>query len=309
MNPSSSKINTLGFLITIGGAIFFSTKAIFVKLAFQDTKVDAVTLLCLRMLFSLPFYIGAAWIAHRKEGVVKLTRKQWGWVLTMGIFGYYLSSLFDFIGLQYVSAGLERLILFLYPTFAVLINTFYFKTKLSRIQVLALALTYIGIGTAYWGEIRSAQYGPQFFYGSFMIFLCAVTYSFYLVGTGRLVNAVGATRYTAYAMLAASAGIFTHFLLTHPVQNVVMTSSLAGYGIALAIIATVLPSFMMSVGMKKIGSNNVAIITSIGPVSTILQAHFFLGETIIPEQILGTALVIVGVILIGWQSKIATEPS
>ena len=309
MNPSSSKINTLGFLITIGGAIFFSTKAIFVKLAFQDTKVDAVTLLCLRMLFSLPFYIGAAWIAHRKEGVVKLTRKQWVWVLTMGIFGYYLSSLFDLIGLQYVSAGLERLILFLYPTFAVLINTFYFKTKLSRIQVLALLLTYIGIGTAYWGEIRSAQYGPQFFYGSFMIFLCAVTYSFYLVGTGRLVNAVGATRYTAYAMLAASAGIFTHFLLTHPVQNVVMTSSLAGYGIALAIIATVLPSFMMSVGMKKIGSNNVAIITSIGPVSTILQAHFFLGETIIPEQILGTALVIVGVILIGWQSKIATEPS
>ncbi|MDZ4072318.1 MAG: DMT family transporter [Sediminibacterium sp.] len=309
MNPSSNKINTLGFLITISGAIFFSTKAIFVKLAFQDTKVDAVTLLCLRMLFSLPFYIGAAWIAHRKEGVVQLTRKQWLWVLTMGIFGYYLSSLFDFIGLQYVSAGLERLILFLYPTFAVLINTFYFKTKLSRIQVLALVLTYIGIGTAYWGEIRSAQYGPQFFYGSFMIFVCAVTYSFYLVGTGRLVNAVGATRYTAYAMLAASAGIFTHFLLTHPVQNVVMTSSLAGYGIALAIIATVLPSFMMSVGMKKIGSNNVAIITSIGPVSTILQAHFFLGETIIPEQILGTALVIVGVILIGWQSKIATEPS
>jgi drug/metabolite transporter (DMT)-like permease len=309
VNPSSSKINTLGFLITIGGAIFFSTKAIFVKLAFQDTKVDAVTLLCLRMLFSLPFYIGAAWIAHKKEGVVQLTRKQWLWVLTMGIFGYYLSSLFDFIGLQYVSAGLERLILFLYPTFAVLINTFYFKTKLSRIQILALVLTYIGIGTAYWGEIRSAQYGPQFFYGSFMIFLCAVTYSFYLVGTGRLVNAVGATRYTAYAMLAASAGIFTHFLLTHPVQNVVMTSSLAGYGIALAIIATVLPSFMMSVGMKKIGSNNVAVITSIGPVSTILQAHFFLGETIIAEQILGTALVILGVIFIGWQSKIAAEPS
>lgn len=309
MNLPSSKINTLGFLITISGAIFFSTKAIFVKLAFQDTKVDAVTLLCLRMLFSLPFYIGAAWIAHSKEGVVQLTRKQWLWVLTLGILGYYLSSLFDFIGLQYVSAGLERLILFLYPTFAVLINTFYFKTKLSRIQILALVLTYIGIGTAYWGEIRSAQYGPQFFYGSFMIFLCAVTYSFYLVGTGRLVNAVGATRYTAYAMLAASAGIFTHFLLTHPVQNVVMTSSLAGYGIALAIIATVLPSFMMSVGMKKIGSNNVAIITSIGPVSTILQAHFFLGETIIAEQILGTALVILGVIFIGWQSKIATEPS
>lgn len=309
MNNQIQKISTLGFLITISGAIFFSTKAIFVKLAFQDTKVDAVTLLCFRMLFSLPFYIGAAWIAHRKEGVANLTKKQWIWVLTMGIFGYYLSSLFDFIGLQYVSAGLERLILFLYPTFAVLINTFYFKTKLSRIQVLALVLTYIGIGTAYWGEIRSANYGPQFFFGSFMIFLCAVTYSFYLVGTGRLVNSVGATRYTAYAMLAATVGIFTHFLVVHPVSSIVMTSSLAGYGIALAIVATVLPSFMMSVGMKKIGSNNVAIITSIGPVSTILQAHFFLGETIILEQIIGTALVIIGVILIGWQSKITAEPS
>jgi len=309
VNNQIQKINTLGFLITISGAIFFSTKAIFVKLAFQDTKVDAVTLLCLRMLFSLPFYIGAVWIAQRKEGIVKLTRRQWILVLTMGIFGYYLSSLFDFIGLQYVSAGLERLILFLYPTFAVLINTFYFKTKLSRIQLFALVLTYIGIGTAYWGEIRSAQYGPQFFYGSFMIFLCAVTYSFYLVGTGRLVNAVGATRYTAYAMLAATVGIFIHFVVVHPVSSIVMTPSLAGYGIALAIIATVLPSFMMSVGMKKIGSNNVAIITSIGPVSTILQAHFFLGETIILEQIIGTALVIVGVLLIGWQSKMATDPN
>lgn len=309
VNNQIQKINTLGFLITISGAIFFSTKAIFVKLAFQDTRVDAVTLLCLRMFFSLPFYIGAAWIVHRKEGIVKLTRKQWIWVLTMGILGYYLSSLFDFIGLQYVSAGLERLILFLYPTFAVLINTFYFKTRLSRIQLLALVLTYIGIGIAYWGEIRLAQYGPQFFFGSFMIFLCAVTYSLYLVGTGRLVNAVGATRYTAYAMLAATLGIFIHFIVVTPISSIEMTSSLAGYGIALAIVATVLPSFMMSVGMKKIGSNNVAIITSIGPVSTILQAHFFLGENIIPEQIIGTALVIIGVILIGWQSKIATEPS
>ncbi|HCL04486.1 MAG TPA: EamA family transporter, partial [Chitinophagaceae bacterium] len=284
-------------------------KAIFVKLAFQETKVDALTLLSLRMLFSLPFYIVAAWIAGRKDQVKALTKKQWIWIMLMGIFGYYLSSLFDFIGLQYVSAGLERLILFLYPTFAVLINTFYFKTKLSKVQVIALVLTYIGIGIAYWGEIRSAQYGPQFFYGSFMIFLCAITYSFYLVGTGRLVNSVGATRYTAYAMLTATAGIFIHYLLQQPHTAFQIDTTLAGYGIALAIIATVLPSFMMSVGMKKIGSNNVAIITSIGPVSTILQAHFFLGESIIAEQIVGTILVIIGVLLIGWQSKTAGEPS
>jgi drug/metabolite transporter (DMT)-like permease len=309
VNNHIQKISLSGFLITIGGAIFFSTKAIFVKLAFQETKVDALTLLSLRMLFSLPFYIVAAWVAGRKDEVKPLTKRQWLWIMLMGIFGYYLSSLFDFIGLQYVSAGLERLILFLYPTFAVLINTFYFKTKLSRVQVAALILTYIGIGIAYWGEIYSAQYGPQFFYGSFMIFLCAITYSFYLVGTGRLVNGVGATRYTAYAMLTATAGIFIHYLLQQPGTHFQFNTSLVGYGIALAIIATVLPSFMMSVGMKKIGSNNVAIITSIGPVSTILQAHFVLGESIILEQIIGTMLVIIGVLLIGWQSKTAGEPN
>lgn len=303
VNNQVQKISLAGFIITISGAIFFSTKAILVKLAFQETKVDALTLLSLRMLFSLPFYIIAVWLANRKDEVVALTKRQWILIITMGLFGYYLSSLFDFIGLQYVSAGLERLILFLYPTFAVLINTFYFKTKLSRMQVIALVLTYIGIGTAYWGEIRSEQYSPQFFYGSFMIFLCAITYSFYLVGTGRLVTKVGATRYTAYAMLSATVGIFIHFLIDKPITEIQMTSTLAGYGIALAIVATVLPSFMMSVGMKKIGSNNVAIITSIGPVSTILQAHFFLSESIIIEQIIGTILVIIGVLLIGWQSR------
>lgn len=299
------KITLAGFLITLMGAIFFSTKAILVKLAFHATQVDAVTLLSLRMLFSLPFYLLAAWLVARKENKQLLTRRDWLLILTMGILGYYLSSLFDFIGLQYVSAGLERLILFLYPTFAVLINTFYFKTKLGRVQLIALVLTYLGIGIAYFGEMKLDTSNPRFYYGSFMIFLCAITYSFYLVGTGRMVQRVGVTRYTAYAMLAATAGIFVHFLLTHRVQEIPFTGTLVGYGIALAIIATVLPSFMMSNGMKRIGSNNVSIITSIGPVSTILQAHWFLGEEIIPAQIFGTALVIAGVILIGWQSKFA----
>lgn len=289
--------------MALAGAIFFSTKAIFVKLAFHATKVDAVTLLSLRMLFSLPFYVVIAWLAARKEGTVKLTPHQWLILFIMGIMGYYLSSLFDFIGLQFVSAGLERLILFLYPTFAVLINTFYFKTTLSNNQIIALVLTYLGIGIAYVGEMKLDTSNPHFYYGSFMIFLCAITYSFYLVGTGRMVNKTGATRYTAYVMLFATAGIFTHFLLTRKTGNVVFNQTLIMYAVALAVIATVLPSFMMSFGMKKIGSNNVAIITSIGPVSTILQAHIFLGEQVIALQLTGTLLVIVGVILIGWKSS------
>ena len=295
-----------GFLIALTGAIFFSTKAIFVKLAFNETRVDATTLLALRMLFSLPFYVIAAWLAARNAGTDKISKKQWLYIFTLGILGYYLSSLFDFIGLQYISAGLERLILFLYPTLAVLINTWWFKTKLSKTQLFALLLTYAGIGIAYFGELKIDTNNPNFYYGSFMVLLCAITYSFYLVGTGRMVPQVGVTRFTAYAMLAATAGIFLHFLTVNAISNVHFTPQLTYYSIALALIATVLPSFMLSYAMKKIGSNNVAIVTSIGPVSTILQAHWVLGEKIFAEQVTGTLLVIIGVILIGWKNSRST---
>jgi drug/metabolite transporter (DMT)-like permease len=297
------QLTVSGFLITLLGAVFFSTKAIFVKLAFKDTGVDAITLLSLRMLFSLPFYLVAAWMGAKKEAIKPLTNREWFYVCLLGIFGYHLSSLFDFIGLQYVSAGLERLILFLYPTFSVLINTYFFKTKLNRTQIIALLLTYLGIGIAYFGELKIDSSNPGFFFGSLMIFLCAVTYSFYLVGTGRMVAKVGATRYTAYAMLSATAGIFLQFLVTRNISSVPWSPTLFWYGLVLALVATVLPSFMMSNGMKRIGSNNVSIITSIGPVSTIIQAHFFLSESILPTQVFGTILVIIGVLLIGWQSK------
>jgi drug/metabolite transporter (DMT)-like permease len=304
-NTQQKQITLAGFLITLTGAILFSTKAIFVKLAFASTRIDAVTLLTLRMLFSLPFYLIAARLAYKKEHSVTLTQKQWIYILGLGFLGYYLSSLFDFIGLQFISAGLERLILFLYPTFAVLINTFLFKNKLSKTQIAALLLTYAGIGLAYYGELKIDTSNPNFFYGSFMVFLCAVTYSFYLVGTGRMVPIVGVTRYTAYAMFAATAGIFIHFLATRSIANIHFTPTLIGYSVALAIVATVVPSFLISNGMKKIGSNNVAIITSIGPVSTILQAYFILGESIFLEQLIGTILVVIGVLLIGRKAAVA----
>jgi len=297
------QISIVGFFIALSGAILFSTKAILVKLAFQSTHVDAVTLLFLRMLFSLPFYVAIGWFSSKKEGIEKLSNKQWFQIACLGILGYYLSSLFDFIGLQYVSAGLERLILFLYPTFSVLINTFYFKSHLSKKQVIALILTYIGIGLAYFAELQVDQANSNFFYGSFMIFLCAITYSIYLVGTGRLVQQVGSTRYTAYAMLFATMGVFLHFIITKNVSTFQISTSLIGYGIALAIVATVVPSFLISNAMKKIGSNNVSIITSIGPVSTILQAHFVLGEKMMVLQVVGTLIVVVGVVLIGWKNK------
>ena len=251
------------------------------------------------MIFSLPFYFIAAYVAQKKAAN-SVTRKQWGYILLLGIIGYYLSSLFDFIGLMYISAGLERLILFLYPTFAILINTIWFKVKLSRNQIIALTMSYLGIIVAYGGEMKGNFSQSHFYLGSFMVFLCAITYSFYLVGTGKIVPKVGVTRFTAYSMISATIGILIHFSLSHsPTIFYTFQPTLWYYCIALALIATVLPSFMMSYGMKSIGSNNVAVITSIGPVSTILQAYLFLGETLHPTQIIGTILVILGVVRIG----------
>jgi drug/metabolite transporter (DMT)-like permease len=297
------KITLAGFLITFFGAVLFSTKAIIVKTAFANTTVDALTLLTLRMVFSLPFYLIAAFLASKQEGNVRLSTRQWLTVILLGLFGYYLSSLFDFIGLQYISAGLERLILFLYPTFVVLINIFVFRQRISPWQKLALVLTYAGISVAYLGELRIDTQNPNFYLGSFLIFLCAITYAIYISGSGRIIPIVGGTKFTAYAMLASTAGVFVHFFIEGSYDTLKTGVELWGYGILLAVVATVVPSFMISNGLKRIGSNNVAIISGIGPVSTIVQAHFILGENIFAAQIIGTILVIAGVLLIGWKSK------
>ena len=297
-----------GFLISFSGAVIFSTKAIIVKLAFRHTHTDGLTLLMLRMLISLPFYLLAALWSSRKEGNVRMTRRQWFYVLLLGLLGYYLSSFFDFIGLQYISAGLERLILFLYPSFSVLINAVVFRQKMSRAQLWALGLSYLGIGIAYFGELKIDTGNPNFYWGSSLIFLCAITYACYLSGTGRMVGVVGASKFTTYSMLSATGAILTHYFIRQAVRGEELLPLSAGagvwtYGVLLALVATVIPSFMLSAGMKIIGPNNAAIVTSVGPVSTILQAHFLLGDPIFAEQVIGTVLVIVGVLIIGWKGR------
>lgn len=292
-----------GFFITLLGAILFSTKAIFVKKAFFTTGVDAVSLLTLRMVFSLPFYLAAAFYISRNSTGASITARQWGTTLLLGIFGYYLSSLFDFIGLQYISAGLERLILFLYPTFAVLINLFFFRQTIFKNQWIALLLTYIGIGIAFVGEVRLDSGSTGFWWGSFLVFVCSITYAIYLAGSGRIIPKIGSNKFTAYAMLSATVGVFLHFLVTRGSVDFLLRRDVMPYGVLLAIVATVVPSFLLAHGMKRIGSNNVAIISSIGPVSTIVQAHYVLDEPIFTEQILGTALVIAGILLLSWKPE------
>jgi drug/metabolite transporter (DMT)-like permease len=298
-----------GFLISFLGAIIFSTKAILVKLAFRNTHTDGLTLLMLRMLLSLPFYLVIALWSGRKTGNVRMHPRQWVWVVVLGLVGYYLSSFFDFIGLQYISAGLERLILFLYPSFSVLINSVVFRQKLSRAQFWALVLTYAGIGIAYFGELKIDAGNPNFYWGSFLVFLCAVSYACYLSGTGKVIPVLGAAKFTTYSMLSATTAVLLHYFIRQAATGGALlplgtgSQLLWGYGFLLATVATVIPSYLLSAGMKRIGANNAAIVTSVGPVSTILQAHFFLGDPIFIEQVIGTVLVIMGVLLISIKSS------
>jgi drug/metabolite transporter (DMT)-like permease len=303
-----------GFLWAVLGTILFSTKAILIKLCFKTTNIDASSLLMLRMLFALPFYAAAMWYYFANQQLKKVKPSTYFAAGLIGLLGYYMSSLFDFIGLQYVSASIERIILFIYPTLAVLLNLLIFKVAITKRQWLAILITYIGIGLAYWGELNQIPDTKMFFFGTWMILLCAITFAFYLVGSGKIIPKIGAPQFTSLSMLAASVGIFIHYFVTHQqgiasiVDMPIFYSSSIWLVIALAIIATVIPSFLMSGGMKRIGSNDLAIITSIGPVSTLFQARWILNEAFTWEQILGTVFVVLGVILVKKVGATETNP-
>jgi drug/metabolite transporter (DMT)-like permease len=296
---SSQSYFISGIVICLFGAVCFSTKAIFVKLAYRDTAVEAVTLLALRMLFSLPFFVVSAWASSRKSNNVRFTPGQWGKVALVGCLGYYVSSLFDFIGLQYVSAGIERLILFIYPTLVLLISALIFKEKIRSWQWLAVGVTYAGLLLAFFGEASIHTDESDFYLGAAFIFACAITYSMYIVGSGRLIPMVGAAKFNSYAMSFACLAVVVHFLVTTEQSLFNLEPLVYVYSIVMAILGTVVPSYLVTEGIKRIGSDNAAIVGSIGPVSTILQAWLFLGEPVLAMQIAGTVLILAGVLIIG----------
>ncbi|HTE31160.1 MAG TPA: DMT family transporter [Chryseolinea sp.] len=288
-----------GILIGVLGAICFSTKAIFVKLAYREAEVEAITLLALRMMFALPFFLFSATYSSRKSTNVKFTSKQWGAVAIVGCLGYYVSSLLDFVGLQYISAGIERLVLFVYPTLVLIISSMVFRSKISSIQWLAVLVTYGGLLLAFWGEATFQETDSDFFKGSWFIFACAITYALYIVGSGRLIPSLGAAKFNSYAMTFAAIAVLIHFTFSAKGSLFGQPQTIYVYSFLMAIVSTVIPSYLVSESIRRIGSGNTAIVASVGPVSTILQAYYFLQEPVHGLQIGGTLLIIVGVLMIG----------
>lgn len=290
----------LGTVLAALAAIGFSAKAILVKLAYAY-PVDAVTLLAIRMAFSVPFFIAVALWSGRDSKATPLAREDWFAVLALGLIGYYLSSLLDFSGLQYISAGLERLILFLYPTIVVLLSALLLKRRIERREVFALALSYAGIVLVFIHDVNTPQEGLVL--GAGLVFASTLTYSIYLIGAGHTIARIGAMRFTAYAMVVASVATFLQFALTHPASALTLPPRIYALGFTMAIVSTVLPVFLLSYGIRLIGSGRTALVGSIGPVATLFLAHTFLGESLSTEQIAGAALVLAGVLLISLQRK------
>jgi drug/metabolite transporter (DMT)-like permease len=290
--PNSIQKQYLGVFLGICSAACFSTKAIMVKYAYMY-GADTVFILFLRLFFSLPLYIILAYI-YSKNAVSPVTRTQWIWITILGIIGYYISSLFDFIGLKYISASLERLILFIYPTLIVVLNTIIFGSKLQRKDYLALALTYIGIFFIYSGNAESTT--ENLIIGSTLVFACALTYAFYIVGSGRLIPVIGAQRYTSYVMIVSTISVMIHQLAANGIPDFTATQSeVLWIGFAMAIIATVIPSLTLAQSIKLIGTEKSGIIATLGPVFTISMANYFLKEPFTIRQAIGTAFIITGV--------------
>src|SRR5262245_40933990 len=286
-----------GTICVLVAAACFSAKAVIIKMAYVH-PVDAATLLTLRMLFSAPFFVLMALWSTRRTQVRPLDPRQWISVLVLGFTGYYLASYLDFLGLQYITAGLERLILFLYPTIVVLLSAWWLKKPIRRPHVVALALSYGGIAVVFAENLDFGGHAHEVALGSALVFASGVVYSFYLIGAGETIGSVGAMRFTAYAMLVACAVCLLQFGLTHDVADLTLPHEVYWLTLTMAILSTVIPAWLMSEGIRLTGANHAAMVGSIGPVVTIFLGYWFLNEPITVMQIVGGALVLTGVTLV-----------
>ena len=290
---------TSGLLLAAAGAIAFSGKAIIVKLAYQY-GVDSITLLMFRMLFAMPFFLLLAWWAGR--GQAPLTRGDvWG-VLGLGFSGYYLSSYLDFLGLQYISASFERLILYLNPTLVLILGWVLYKRKITHRQGVAMAVSYSGVLLVFGHEISLV--GENVFLGATLVFLSAVTYAIYLSYSGQLVQRLGSLRLAGLATTVACFFCILQFVLIKPFSALHVAPEVIGLSMLNATACTVLPVLMIMMAIERIGAGLTSQVGMIGPMSTLTMGFFFLNEPFTIWILAGTALVLGGVFWVTQTPKV-----
>lgn len=273
------------------GAVLFSAKAVIVKLAYRY-QVDPATLIAMRMMVALPFFALAAWWAGRRKPMLWRSGDRLG-VLVLGLLGYYLASYLDFIGLQYISAGLERIILYLNPTLVLLISALALRRPVGRHELIALAITYLGVFLVFAHDVRLE--GANVPLGGLLVFGSALSYAVYLVASGQMVRRFGPVRLTAWASIVASAACIVQALLLEPAALLAQPAPVWWLSLLNGTLCTVLPVFLVMFAIDRIGSAAVSQTGMLGPVSTIAMAALLLGETVSATQMLGTAVVLGGI--------------
>ena len=284
-----------GLLLAAAGSIAFSGKAIIVKLAYLH-GVDAITLVMLRMLFALPFFIAMAWWAGRHQA--PLTRTDWLGVLGLGFLGYYLSSFLDFLGLQYISASFERLILYLNPTLVLVLGWVLYKRKITYRQGMAMAVSYSGVLLVFGHEVSLV--GDNIGLGAILVFGSAITYAIYLTYSGELVQRLGSLRLAGLATTVACFFCILQFVLLKPVAALNVVPEVIWLSMLNATVCTVLPVLLIMMAIERIGPGLTSQIGMIGPLSTLTMGTFFLNETFNLWILMGTVLVLGGVF---WVTK------
>ena len=284
-----------GLLCALLSALCFSLKAIFVKRAYAY-GVDPITLLAMRMLFALPFFIAMA-VYESRRAASPLRGRDWFDLTLLGFFGYYAASYLDFLGLQYISAALERVLLFTYPAIVVLLLALSQGRAPEKRVLAALALSYTGVALAVLHDARAG--GANLPLGAALVFGSSLSFAVYLLRCGEVLRRLGATRVTAIATGTACLMVNLQFALQRPVYSLVAQPwPVHAYSLAMALFCTVLPIWLSSVAIRRLGAGRVAIVSSLGPIMTLLLAALLLGEKLSVAMIAGAALVILGVRLI-----------
>jgi drug/metabolite transporter (DMT)-like permease len=280
-----------GLLLAAAGAILFSAKAILAKFQYRY-GLDALDVLALRMLFALPLFVALAlWQGRRAGPWPALSRRQWGSLLLVGLLGYYLSSLLDFWGLEYVPVSLERLILFLNPTFVLLIGLFAFGRRVDGRQWAALLLSYAGIVLVLLESLRIE--GQHVLFGSLLVLGAALSYAIYLALSGELVQRLGTARLVLVAMAVSTAAVLAHYLWRREWEALWQwPAEVYGWALANALFCTLLPVSFTMAAVRRIGAGSAAQLSVLGPVSLLFLGSWLLGEAITALQLLGTAVVL-----------------
>lgn len=276
--------------MAVAGSIAFSGKAIIVKLAYRY-GVDAVTLIMYRMLFALPFFLVMAWWASR--GKSPLSRKDWLGVIGLGFCGYYLASFLDFLGLQHISASLERLILYLNPTIVLILSALLFKRKITRTQSIAMALSYSGVMLVFGHEVSFD--GKNVLLGTSLVFASAVSYAVYLVYSGEMVKRLGSLRLVGLATSVACLLCIAQFVVLNPMSAAIVSQEVIWLSVLNATLCTAVPVVLVMMAIERIGAGLAAQTGMIGPMSTIAMGVIFLGEKLNLWIIAGTLFVLLGV--------------